>query len=553
MFKIYRARDMWQGSWALPSQKATGLLYGDVFTIFVVGSEVQALHSGEPEDPEGTVEASSEHELMYLLSGLLTPDEYFIRPCPVVPRHGVYESRAVTQFTEMVQVISDMHREMRLHGDLPIVAVQPFISGCTANGVLALPLRREKGVAAFGFGHDGVTGATSETVQFEVVYSRSRRVPSIYRDKDVEVECVATMNRNFITQWRVMNNGLSGNFASLDTYLPYQPFEVREVYEFKSEQREDFIGDYGLLLLEEYCKSREGQPGVIIVHRNGNLLSHAAAHAITNRIAYTVCDVKVGDVIESACVEPPPIEDFIEQLEAGYRAGCTFANSDEPFRFSLLYHLFLAGQRNRLTAFATGFHAAELLARAAAASLGECRHVYSQTSSSRFVSAKTVWKVVRKLGVEPGSSRSGVYDFVLENAHPDLVLAALGLSLHVFAELEWATQYGGSRWATATHKALQSALKLRRGEWESALLLLNDVENAHHNNGRYLSKFATANLDYGTREDIPSFSWGAKTIATLHWAMMEGEEAQLPSVPGWMAHAVDVIKNQILKKEAQYV
>jgi len=433
----------------------------------------------------------------------------FARPCPVRPRHGFVSSRVVWSLRDIFRVFAET---LRADPDGELIVMDRLTA--KASGVLT-----NAGVA-FGFGNDGVTGATSEVCFISAETPLERwlditRAGEVGIETNTYVELVEHEGRFVPTQLR--------DGPPQSTQLDYVPADtvVRRIIAVDT--------DLDLLTWEqevrELSKKRNRQ-GVVFHFPRGCLSSHYAIHCIEARMP-VVCSS--GD--------PPKPGETLTRTENRsasltrrdyLRLGSLIDNWTSPRHIDLdldfeyeavrtvasdLLHTCIACTH---TASRWGNTDVEMLFRAitavyvirfmAAACVGEARH-WSSSGPGGSVNARPSlgWE---RLGLPvPGA---------VPAARPEIYARMLGQDFELLGETlqqcemdfngeGWERggepgtfRYGGPRWGEAAAAGVRAVTALATfqekptaGRWSKLWAALNNCIHIAHNHGKIFTKWVS--------------------------------------------------------------
>ena len=261
----------------------------------------------------------------------------FLRTCPETPRHGVFDSIAVTK-----EILKDtwieLTQSMKEHDPKGCLILQPFIHA-TSSAVLA-----PQQFAAIAAGHDGITAGHSRMLYFALNPTQkylSNDIEMVSKNKYVFDETTKTTNYEleFVYQRteeyeKIMGGGDEPFLTQIRGSPPNPPrgspftwhankfcpnYNVEDVNEelicpddtclkvasidgsagttgrFEAKEVWTASGLEEVAWLEENITRELCPDGFVISHPTGSLMSHICAHARQHSIPYVVGEVNVGD------------------------------------------------------------------------------------------------------------------------------------------------------------------------------------------------------------------------------------------------------------------
>ena len=483
----------------------------------------------------------------------------FVRPCPVVPRHGFVESRSVKDANAALAVVAETLREDP-QGE---IIFMPRMSG------------KWSGIAthaniAFGLNNDGATGGKS--VKTVPAYVEPKHfIKAVGADQcrwstiktAPYVEFVEEREKPVFVQLRD-----GPETPRSKNYIP-QEITVTGVLDTR-------LFDDDLLLWEKAVKDmlKSCGKGAVVYHPKGSLTSHFSVHAIACQMAVILDGPmpKPGDVLkpegwEPEALKPSDYKKIAKRLAA--RLSKSFADFDYADQrtavltaVGALHAMPQWGREEHLLALrAEGF--AATLVFTTAACLGELRHWWSagpgrsgmSDDNGRFIPAieNPRNQLVRRDKASPTGqqlNREQVYEESMKLSSIELHKAAKECALDMPKEVGWSSGYGGDGWASAANwaaKGFEAAERFIRHptakRWLDAVLAYNTIINQVHNNGKILTKWISsetmsainscpgpafinafaANVVLGIRPAPQVEPYGLNTVPLL-----DGQDGQLP-------------------------
>lgn len=411
----------------------------------------------------------------------------FVRPCPLTPRHGFVESRAVENEEEAVAVFYEAK------------AVDPFAELLMMPLVAAVyNLIWTPTLIAIGPGHDGAT-AGHGSLQLPLV-----QVP--YNHELQKLVTASGINPPDVPYIEVVQKAQSDGGTPMYTQMragPLIPTGVGADYipeTFTVEHVVEAQGD----LLEWEAIAKTLKPKTAVWHPGGTMISHYAVHCAKIKVAIlTSTEPKVGDVLEKKA--PPPMH--AGAARSGCIAGLGMEIEGKKGDYgkgavsAILYGLHNTLALYGADSFYVGVAAGLMVRLGTAAALGEMRHALSGdpvegTLVSRHIiherAIRSIWPARRKLGK----------------------------ALRLFYHHKWHGGYGGPAWASCTEAviALDRAIvrlvtKPTAKRLELLVGALNTAVNQAHNNGWWLNKFCDVALfDKAASGEVKAFIPGARFL-----------------------------------------
>jgi hypothetical protein len=412
----------------------------------------------------------------------------FVRPCPMLPRHGFVDSRYIDTYEDAVTIIA----ETKAADDQAEIITMPKIA-CDHSGIWT------PGLLTIGPGNDGATtgrntlnlptAGTYDGIS-NVLKKRAGITDSPY------VEFLYADYRRPVVQVR--------NGPEIPLTVDYIPNEITVKEIVRAEDHPD------LLEWESFMNARKGADGLVVSHLGGSLASHYSVHAVLNGIPVVVSrKVKVGEVLS------PTVEDrdfSIDELRAGfYYAQYARWNKEQLARVMLtaLHHTALwKGKHDVLIGMGIG--AAYRLTVLAA--LGEFRH------NARLNHKKNNFQ----------KDRNTVYNCYLSRSMQGITEERMALALKSFgggAAAGWTGGYGGVKWYEFAKYAPLIHNALLEGNAKAALENFNQCVHAAHNNGWAFNKFVG---DHEMTMAASNPTWALVQVANLLY--VAEREIQIPNM-----------------------
>lgn len=405
---------------------------------------------------------TEDDDIKYVIEG-----DDFIRPCPVRPRHGFVESRAMRSTPENVRLVWDEARAADPEAEL-IVCRQ---INAKWNAIIT------PSMLAVGPGHDGATGGR-ESVSFplmgvlppEIADESKLMVSGV--DIKVDDPYLELVKRVGDGVWIYTQLRAGAKVPKAPDYVP-ERIRVDRILEAS--------GD--LMEWEQQVKWIE--KGTVVYHIGGTLISHYGVHCVTNKIPLMTTRVPVrGEVLEECGLniqyEPATVAkglalgSMIPLLDNG-----TYRNIRDflPLMMTTLHNAPAMGNGYGVW---LGFAVGIMMRAGMAASHGEARHADVKIK---------------------GYSRESIYETALRDFFG--ARRTLGRAQFAFVNHKWNGSFGGKPWADCTRsifnldKAARDILREPTEAHRIALVnALNAAVNQAHNGGWWLNKFI--NQDYFT-------------------------------------------------------
>jgi hypothetical protein len=381
----------------------------------------------------------------------------FVRPCPLVPRHGFVDSRVANSLDEIKKIF----KEARKADKSAELIVMPFIEA-DYNAVWT------PGSLSIGPGNDGAT-AGKNSVAISVAPKPEPRAELLEAGGITDTayfEFVALSGDIYATQIR--NGPPIGSGAG--DFIP-KPVKVTDVIEAS--------GD--LLVWEK--KLQSGLPeGTVVYQKGGTRADHYSIHCIINNVPIVFSKKpEVGETLKpSDEKEGFAAAGILEGLHLGFRDEEIPYREAARFVIAVLHN---SGYFGKNESRLIGAAAALGVRLGLAACIGEARHKYDGNLARHHV-YKRAWR------------------------HDNLTVAIQNFNKvrAAFYKLSWPSHsIGGKKWgecADATAILWNSIVAfLKEPEKKniaSIVASLNVIVNQAHNNGWWWNKFVTKQaLDVG--------------------------------------------------------
>lgn len=426
----------------------------------------------------------------------------FIRPCPLVPRHGFVDSRVI----EGVDEIRPIWEEMRsIDPDGMEMLIMPVASGRWSAVIT-------DGVMEVGKGHDGATsGKDSVRVPFpaqtaveDYCFKKDLNLAGINTDGGLFVEVVEHQGKSELVQLR------GGPKVGACSY--YAPEKITAV-----SAAEVVYADCDLVeldnQLEKAAQVCHQDANAVVFVVGGGLACHAAVQSVSKGLptipVRRIQDMKkyVGLSLTASDTRrnPTPTKEGLIKVRETLKDAISTTEVYPAHRYlvdiaCMSCHCAAVwpwDEEHLLRLRALGVWGALSLGFMAVA--GEARHWYKNGPGRR--------------DKEPPFELKESYT---SSTSRDLVYMEADVSIEAVSTIDqykagysmdgWANQYGGEKWekCAETVETLYHALKgflvcsdqvaeLRSG-WQKVVSALNELVHVSHNGGKLLTKFS-GNLD----------------------------------------------------------
>lgn len=446
----------------------------------------------------------SEKQMHY---GLDKDQEWFARPCPITPRHGFVESRQVNTLEEAKAVLAEA-REQDPDAELLVMPkLRGKFSGIATNA----------GVS-WGFGNDGVTSATGQTVTIPTPMTTPDNWRKVY-EMTVQwtldhmnapltgipyIELVEDDDNVYAVQYR---DGPA--IPAEANYIP-EPVKVKKIL---------YTGG-SLLEWEEKVKKYAGKEGVVVSSKGGALSSHYAVHAISLGIpVVTSHSIEVGETLKPSSRKVPQLsaEDyqkigyFIDRwMEMGHPIPEREKQNSVIATACAGIHAMSGWSNERLLLSLRACSVVALMRYISAACLGELRHWWTAGPGGANGGSSPKTSGHKCFGIKD-YSRGYIYQQVLDETSIRKIERCMDTCTDDFLTSGWrhstssdgrtrAYGYGGPKWAEAAAaghrlaKAIQAFQAAPTKEnWTQVTLAANIALHTVHNNGQTLTKWLDTN------------------------------------------------------------
>jgi hypothetical protein len=374
----------------------------------------------------------------------------FVRPCPMVPRHGFVDSRPVNSIKDAEKLLEETLKAE----DKAEFIVMPFIkasySGIWTNGKLVI-----------GSGNDGATAGHSSRLipalgvpsYDNYLWDKTLKEARITESPYVELlwSKKYEYDTDYINYFVQLRNG-----PSLPDSIDYIPEEVEITNIVIAE------GD----LLEWETKAQKFTRGTCVYHPGGSLASHYAVHAVLAKTPVLISrEPQVGEKLVPNTETKEP---NLEAIRNGFYLGATTKMDFQKAAFAMLVGCHSTsvwlGKQDMLLGFAMGCAYRLTIT----ATLGEYRH-----------------EPGRKRKPKRASVYKGVWDKILASSTRTRYMKALDS----FQNKKWPGSFGGKAWYNFGSYAAAMYNSLLDGDITGSLQNLNKCVNAAHNSGWAFDKF----------------------------------------------------------------
>lgn len=445
-----------------------------------------------------------------------SPDvTFFARPCPLVPRHGFVESRAIREPQEAIDIWRNEVLPADPDGEL---IVMPQLTG-QFSGVAT------NVAVTWGLGNDGVTGKgdSIKPIPVPACTPEMWRKTIIHQVWSVSKDLVQD---NLYVEF-VEHQGLIYAVQLRDG--PEQPstrdFIPRRVKIKKKLMLKDLYDARSLLEWEEKVqeyKKKYGE-GLVIVLPDSSLASHYAVHGIANDIPVITSVTSFYDtsITEGTVLEPvdnavkPLVKKDYQQL--GSLVAKYLGTDYVPLHTEEGYYNY-AGTRTALASAVGTIHAMSqwdnsphllelramgvvtLIRAYAACCMGEARH-WNHKGPGRYGHKRRTQKI---MGVHMSAGRNAIYKKMLQPHNLRTLERTLCTLVADFNDEGWGARgcggYGGKAWGNVAQAGMELAKALRKFlktptalKWSKVVIAANLAVHTAHNNGYAMNKWFHGN------------------------------------------------------------
>jgi len=391
----------------------------------------------------------------------------FVRPCPMVPRHGFVDSRPINSIPEAKAII---YETAKVEDKAEFIAM-PFINA--KYSAVYVP-----GNLTIGTSNDGATaGHSSRAIAMlgslvtpeAMVAAGITEAPYtelVWEDYGLDTPYFVQLRNgpippngiNFVPQEMTVKQVILARAVQIE-----KDGIKTAIIQDKDGKEIDFVAWESLV--------KTFPKGTVVYHPNGSLTSHTAVHCVLNNVpCVTSFEPKIGQVLKQ---ESETRELDISKMRAGFYYGATnrHINYRESAHMMLLgCHSTSAwlGRHDYLLGVSMGCTYRLLIT----AGLGEMRHhPMRKRRPERQAVYEKVWNKILTLGTRTR------YVKMLESFKSDK---------------RWKGSVGGVAWYNATRYAGEIYNALLDSNGKHALELLNEAIHTEHNTGWTFNKFAKA-------------------------------------------------------------
>jgi hypothetical protein len=410
----------------------------------------------------------------------------FVRPCPVIPRHGFVDSRPVNTLEEAQQIV----KETRQADENAEIIAMPFIKS-SHSGVWT------EGSLSIGQGNDGATSGR-DSIRISTIgspYSHIVIWGNLLKDAgiteapyleilwreythklcvfcNIKQKLVIREDKEYSPQYVQLRNG-----PKLPDSIDFIPkkITVTSIVEAK--------GD----LLEWEKKVKTLPEGSVVYHPGGSLASHYAVHAYLSNIPILVSrEPKIGEILEPLSSKSTP--DIIA-MKRGFMLGCKIKVKRENAAYIMMagchHTIKWLGKADLLLGLAMGCCYRLLVT----ATLGEYRR-----------RDRTI------LGTGSIGDRETEYNTYFPRTFFGITRKRYVSAMDSFDKEDWRnSSIGGPRWFLLARWAGLIFNALVDGNYQAALEALNNGVNSVHNGGWTFNKFISPNeMTYTANNPIHS-------------------------------------------------
>jgi hypothetical protein len=425
-------------------------------------------------------------------------DSFFVRPCPLVPRHGFVDSRVLdgkdTLGLEMI------YKEIEAAGEQIQLIISPIIDGLASSIVTDNSI-------TIGPGNDGATaGKNSKSLLFQTGFDRMIKKYTNWSSfsynlpPESSLYCEFVYGSLFPIPYIVQIREGPKTSGSVD-FIP-EDITVKEVIS-DAKLPED------LLAWESFIAESAVRPGLVFNHTSGSLASHYAVHCVVNNIP-VVCSRRVqpGERLHKIVEEKKNYINIARNCRAAlglmqrprHKESIKFHRGEDLLLGLASIHASSTANWNHsdtATMLFYGFLA--LIKTVAVLCAGEARHARSNADSGSDVAlnkAGRAGRLFRKLsrGNGNGGSRNKVYKTIYDMGLSNWMMS-LYFARYMFEMPIWSEGFGGKSWRLCTEAGIQALedmvefLDSPSSKTFNALLMsTNKLAALVHNNGRLYNK-----------------------------------------------------------------
>lgn len=419
---------------------------------------------------------------------------FFLRPCPVTPRHGFVDSRIVHTPEEVLSVAV---KAVKADPDAELLYT-PFIEA--EYSAVLTPT-----TFSLGAGHDGATSGKSNTV-----YG-----PKVSPTWLTSIMAKATISAPDVPYWEIVGEDMQfvqvRGGPPLECVVDYVPEDVVVKKVLVA------TADTDLLQWEKDIASAEA--GTVVYADGLSLASHFCVHAVVHKVpVITSYKPRVSHLVKATDVPRWTSQDWrrlARYLTEADRviAGIGLSETVASIGVAALHLAGTPAPASNAQLRMLAYGAAGALKCIGAACMGEARHVSGSAtrpdSASRRNKSVAPVAVVERAGRIQGGGRNQYYAKGGQASLESYKHTLLCLS-PVYRHMNWSSSYGGNAWAAINSGARAMAVaisKFRRSPsqktWAEVVVNWNEAINREHNGHQgAVSKF---NIYKSTMDEYAAF------------------------------------------------
>lgn len=412
----------------------------------------------------------------------------FVRPCPLVPRHGFVDSLVVKNATEL-NTVSKKTFDVEPEGELLVATpIDCNISGIVCGNSIT-----------YGPGNDGATSG--------------KGCGHFYIDQDVISKKIA-LDSSLIAEGEVPFYEVVFDKNTPDSTILVQARSAPGTNGFKDYIPEQIVvqniikAEGDLLEWEDLLKKVDPKT-TVVNHFGGSLASHYAIHALLNKITIlTTREPVAGETLEKIVIDETYTEQdkniFIEAFRNGFNSTRYILDSEQSYQELKEYCILaLATLHNYST---IKFNKDYLL-------LGNVLGIFCKTAFAVSIGESRYCSELKNIVTLPGN-RAHCYGEI-KTLSNQAFLDKLTYAYFSFKKLHYSGGYGGPAWFTCTDKIVDIYNLCLNGEVNHAVKEFNEVIHLNHNGGFYLNKIIDKSYFDEAAKNPSEF-----TIKNLHKILM---------------------------------